>query len=164
MGTHASLYWEVCSGWKILAHHKAYKDHWDLIRIAWSYSHYMHKPAARSRCSFKTTQVIRWLPHSILPFHPLKCMGSPGEKCTFQFLSTLYAKVAIFNTTNYIFLRSAINTLSIELIISAYFRSLKIGLECLLIVINSDTFIFNLALPTSFSFPTKAPVIKHRSR
>ena len=32
----------------------------------------------------------------------------------FQFLGTVHAKVANFNPTNYIFLRSAINTLSIE--------------------------------------------------
>ena len=40
----------------------------------------MYKPAARSSCSFKTTQVARWFPHSIAPFHPLQCMGSPEEK------------------------------------------------------------------------------------
>jgi len=37
----------------------------------------MYKPAARSS---KTTQVARWLLHSIMPFHPLKYMGSLGEK------------------------------------------------------------------------------------
>jgi len=41
----------------------------------------------------------------------------------------VHAKVAIFNPTNYIFLRSAINTLSTEYIKSSYFQSLKIGLE-----------------------------------
>ena len=92
----------------------------------------MYKPAARSSCSFKTSRVARWLLHSIVPFHPLKCMGSPGEKMhLFQFLSTVHAKVAIFNPTNYIFLRSAINTLSTEHIKSSYFQSLKIRLECL---------------------------------
>jgi len=39
----------------------------------------MYKPAARSSCSFKATQVARWLPYSIVPFHPIKCMGSPGK-------------------------------------------------------------------------------------
>jgi len=34
----------------------------------------------------------------------------------FQFLSSMHAKVAISNPTNYIFLRMAINTLSFELI------------------------------------------------
>jgi len=35
----------------------------------------------------------------------------------------VYAKVAISNPTNYIFLRSAINTLSIDLIKSPYFKN-----------------------------------------
>ena len=52
----------------------------------------------------------------------------------FQFLSTVHAKVANSNPTNYIFLRSAINTLSIEHIKSPFFQNLKIGLECLLLV------------------------------
>ena len=42
-------------------------------------------------------------------------MESPGEKnVPFQFLSTVHAKVANSNPTNYLFLRLAINTLSIE--------------------------------------------------
>jgi len=51
-------------------------------------------------------------------------MGSPGEK---MYLSSVFkhcdvhARVAIFNPTNYIFLRLAMNALSIELIKSAYF-------------------------------------------
>ena len=66
----------------------------------WSYSHYMYRPAARSSCSFKTSWVVRWLLHSIVPFHSLKCMGSSGEKMhLFQFLSTVHAKVAtVFST------------------------------------------------------------------
>ena len=60
-------------------------------------------------------------------------MGSPGEKCTFfQFLSVVHAKVANSNPTNYIFPRSAINTLSIEHIKSPFFKNLKIRLEYLL--------------------------------
>jgi len=52
----------------------------------------------------------------IVPFHPLKCMGSPGEiMYLFQFLSTVRAKVAISNLTNYIFPKLSINTLSVEL-------------------------------------------------
>jgi len=98
----------------------------------------MYKPAARNSCNFKTTQVARWFPHSIVPFHPLKCMGSPGEKCTFfHFLSTVHAKVAILNPTNYIFLRLAINTLSTEHIKSPYFQSLRIKLEFLIRVSQS---------------------------
>ena len=46
----------------------------------------------------------------------------------------MHAKVANSNPTNYIFLRSAINTLSIEYIKNPFFQNLKIGLECLLIV------------------------------
>ena len=49
----------------------------------------------------------------------------------FQFLSTVHAKLANYNPTNYIFMRSAINTLSIEHIKSPFFQNLKIGLECL---------------------------------
>ena len=94
----------------------------------------MYKLAARSNCSFKIVQIARWLPDSIVPYFPLKCMGNPGEKCTFfQFLSTVHAKVANSNPTNYIFLRSAINTLSIEHIKSPFFQNLKIGLECLFV-------------------------------
>ena len=94
----------------------------------------MYKHAARSSCSFEKIQVTRWLPHSFVPFYPLKCEGSPGEKMyLFQFLNTVYAKVVIFNPTNNVFLRSAINALSIEPIKGAHFRSLKIGLECLLL-------------------------------
>ena len=71
------------------------------------------------------------------PFmHPdqIFCYRAPEKKCTFfQFLSTVHAKVANASPTNYIFLRSAINTLSIEHIKSPFFQNLKIGLECLLI-------------------------------
>ena len=93
----------------------------------------MYKLAARSNCSFKIVQIARWLPDSIVPFSPVKCMGSPGEKNVpfFQFLSTVHAKVANSNPTNYIFLRSAINTLSIEHIKSPFFQNFKISLECL---------------------------------
>ena len=85
----------------------------------------MYKLAARNNCSFKIVHIARWLPDSIVPFFPLKCMGSP-EKCTFiQFLSTVHAKVANPNPTNYIFLRSAINTLSIEHIKSPFFSKFK---------------------------------------
>ena len=94
----------------------------------------MYKPAARSNCSFKIVQIARWLPDLIVPFSPLKCKRNPGEKCTFfQFLSTVHAKVANSNPTNYIFLRSAICTLSIEHIKSPFFQILKIGLECLIL-------------------------------
>jgi len=41
-------------------------------------------------------QFARWLPHSIVPFHPLKCMGSSGEKL--YVLSTVHAKVASYFT------------------------------------------------------------------
>ena len=94
----------------------------------------MYKLAAKSNCSFKIVLIARWLPDSIVPFFPLKCMGSPGEKMyLFQFLSTVHAKVANSNPTNYIFLeRSAIDTLSIENIKNPFFQNLKIGLECLL--------------------------------
>ena len=46
----------------------------------------------------------------------------------------MHAKVVNSNPTNYIFLRLAINTLSIEHIKSPFFQSLKIGLECLPLV------------------------------
>ena len=52
----------------------------------------------------------------------------------FQYLSTVHAKVANSNPTNYIFLRSVINTLSIEDIKSPFFQNLKIGLECLIAI------------------------------
>jgi len=52
----------------------------------------MYKPAARSSCSFKTIQVARWLPHSIVLFYP---MGSPRKM---YLSSTVHAKVAIFST------------------------------------------------------------------
>ena len=58
----------------------------------------------------------------------------------FQFLSTVHAKVANSNPTNYIFLRSAINTLSIEHVKSPFFQNLKIGLECLLKVSRNAGF------------------------
>ena len=75
----------------------------------------MYKLAARNDCSFKTVQFARWLPDSIVPFLPLKCAESPGEKIVpFSVLSTVHAKVANSNPTNYIFLRSTIKTLSIE--------------------------------------------------
>ena len=45
----------------------------------------------------------------------------------------MHAKVANSNPTNYIFLRSAINTLSIEHIKSPFFQNFKISLECLLL-------------------------------
>ena len=92
----------------------------------------MYKLAARSNCSFKIVQIARWLSDSIVPFFPLNVWGVPEKKCTFfQFLSTVHAKVANSNPINYIFLRSAINTLSIEHIKSPFFQNLKIGLECL---------------------------------
>ena len=92
----------------------------------------MYKLAARSNCSFKTVQIARWLPDSIVPFSPLKCMGNPGEKMyLFSVVNTVHAKVANSNPTNYIFLRSAINTLSSEHIKSQFFQNLKIRLECL---------------------------------
>ena len=47
--------------------------------------------------------------------------------CLFQFLNTVHAKVANSNPTNYIFLRSAINALSIEHIKSPFFQNLKIS-------------------------------------
>ena len=47
------------------------------------------------------------------------------------------AKVANSNPTYYIFLRSAINTLSIKHIKSPFFQNLKIGLECLQSVCNN---------------------------
>ena len=98
----------------------------------------MYKFAARSNCSFKIVKIARWLPDSIVPFFLVKCMGSPGEKCTFfQFLSTVHAKVANSNPTNYIFLRLTINTLSIEHIKSPFFQNLKIGLECLTFVFEN---------------------------
>ena len=49
----------------------------------------------------------------------------------FQFLSTVHAKVANSNPTNYIFLRLAIITLSIEHIKKPVFPKFKIELECL---------------------------------
>ena len=49
------------------------------------------------------------------------------------FFSTVHAKAANSNPTNYIFLRLAINTLFIEHIDSPFFQNLKIGLECLLL-------------------------------
>ena len=49
----------------------------------------------------------------------------------FQFLITVHAKAANSNLTNYIFLRLAITTLSIEHIKSPFFKNLEIGLECL---------------------------------
>ena len=52
---------------------------------------------------------------------PLKMYGE--KKYLFQFLSTVHAKVAIFNPTNYTFLRSA--TLSIEHIKSFIFQKFK---------------------------------------
>ena len=57
-------------------------------------------------------------------FH-FKMFGEPWrKKCTyFQFLSTVHAKVANSNPTNYKFLRSAINTLSIEHIRSPFFKN-----------------------------------------
>ena len=45
----------------------------------------------------------------------------------------MHAKVANSNPTNYIFLRLAINTLSIEHIKSPFFQNLKFGMECLLL-------------------------------
>ena len=52
--------------------------------------------------------------------------GAPEKKnYLFQFLSTMHAKVANSNPTNYILLRSAINTLSIEHIKSQLFQNLK---------------------------------------
>ena len=53
-------------------------------------------------------------------------------KYLFSVLSTVHAKVANSNPTNYIFLRLAINTVSIEYIKILFFQNLKIGLECLL--------------------------------
>ena len=47
----------------------------------------------------------------------------------------MHAKVANSNPTNYIFLRSAINTLSIEHIKSPFFQNFKISLECLTVAI-----------------------------
>ena len=93
----------------------------------------MYKLAARSNCSFKTVQVAKWLPNSIVPFFLWKALE---KKCTFfRFLSTVHAKVANSNPTNYIFLRLAINTLrlSIKHIRSPFFQNFKIGLECLII-------------------------------
>ena len=53
-------------------------------------------------------------------------MGTPGEKCTFfQFLRTVHVKVVNSNPTNYVFLRLAINTLSIEHIKSLFFPKFK---------------------------------------
>ena len=99
----------------------------------------MYKLAARSNCSFKIVQIARWLPDLIVPFFPLNVWGAPEKKCTFfQFLSTMHAKVANSSPTNYIFLRSAINTLSIEHIKSPFFQNLKIGLECLPLVLTHD--------------------------
>jgi len=48
------------------------------------------------------------------------------------------------NKLFYIFLRSAINVLSIKLLKSAHFQSLKIGLECLL----KDEFFDLVEVPT----------------
>ena len=60
----------------------------------------------------------------------------------FQYLSTVHAKVANSNPTNYIFLRSVINTLSIEDIKSPFFQNLKIGLECLIAIAKiNDVFL-----------------------
>ena len=60
---------------------------------------------------------------------PFKMYGEPWRKNVpfFQFLSTVHAKVANSNPINYIFLRSAINTLSIEHIKSPFFQILKLG-------------------------------------
>ena len=59
----------------------------------------MYKLAARSKYSFKIVQIARWLPDSIVPLFLLKRMGR-RKKCTFfQFLSTVYAKVATSNPT-----------------------------------------------------------------
>ena len=62
--------------------------------------------------------------------------GEPRRKNVpfFQFLSIVHAKVANSNQKNYIFLRSTINTLSIEHIKNLFFLNLKIGLECLLLL------------------------------
>ena len=57
---------------------------------------------------------------------PCKMYGEPWRKnVPFQFLSTVHAKVANSNPTNYIFLRSTINTLSIEHIKSPFFQNSK---------------------------------------
>ena len=45
----------------------------------------------------------------------------------FQFLSTMHAKVANSNPTNYIFLRLAMITLSIEHIKSLFFQNLRLS-------------------------------------
>ena len=58
-------------------------------------------------------------------------MGKKYSQTFFQFLSTVHAKVANSNPTNYIFLRSVFNTLSIEHIKSPFFQNFKIRLECL---------------------------------
>ena len=49
----------------------------------------------------------------------------------FLVLSFVFAKVPNFTPTNYIFLRSAIITLSVEHIKSWNFQTLIFGLECL---------------------------------
>ena len=50
----------------------------------------------------------------------------PEKTCTFfQFLSTVHAKVVNSNPTNYIFLRSTIDTLSTEHIKSPFFPKFK---------------------------------------
>ena len=61
----------------------------------------------------------------------------------FQFLSTVHDKVANSNPTNYIFLRSAINTLSYK---SPFFQNLKIGLERLPLATNKRSRLENRPL------------------
>ena len=97
-----------------------------------NYSQYLYKLAAWSNCHFRTVQGAVWLSEYIVPFLPIKYMGTLEKKCTFfQFLSFACAKVANSNLTNYIFLRSAIITLSVEHKKSLFFQNFRIWLECL---------------------------------
>ena len=66
----------------------------------------------------------------------------------------MHAKVTNSNPTNYIFLRSAINTLSIEHIKSLFFQNLKIGLECLFMA-SPGCFMEDIELGSHLSIKAK---------
>ena len=109
MGIHRCI--EKCAlGETYFVHHKAYKDHWDLIIPEVTLITCTNLQLEATAVSGQSRLLDSFL-LQLCHFPLLNVWGAKEKKCTyFQFLSIVHAKVANSNPTNYVFLRSAINT------------------------------------------------------
>ena len=125
------LYWNVCCGSNIFAHHKVTKDN--------SSSKVTLHTCANVQPG--ATTVAWWPPKSIVPFPTLKCKGNSGEKLNaplFGFKALCLPKDQIPSLqTIYLWDQRSLLYLHVEHIKKLDFPKFDFGLECLPLGIKS---------------------------